>query len=77
MKYKDHRIQISLHVIGDPKGWNPDIFVSYSEHGKSVLKTLRMDQTFANPSEAEKAGIEFVTKWIDDGKPELTSTAKR
>jgi hypothetical protein len=43
--------------------------VSYSEHGKSVLKQLRMDQTFANPNDAEKAGVEFAQKWIDDGKP--------
>jgi hypothetical protein len=71
MNYKDHRIEVSLHAIDDPKGWSPDIFVSYSEHGKSVLKTLRMDQTFANPNDAEKAGVEFAQKWIDDGKPEL------
>jgi hypothetical protein len=70
MNYKDHHIEVSLHVMGDPKGWNPDIFVSYSEDGKSVLKTLRMDQIFANPTEAEKAGIEFAKKRIDDGKPE-------
>jgi hypothetical protein len=78
VKYKDHHIEVSLHVIGDPKGWNPDIFVSYSEDGKSVLKTLRMNQTFANPNEAEEAAIRFAQRWIDDGKPELTlSTAKR
>jgi hypothetical protein len=28
-----------------------------------------MDQTFATPNEAEKAGVEFAQKWIDDGKP--------
>jgi hypothetical protein len=28
-----------------------------------------MDRTFATPDEAEKAGIEFARKWIDDGKP--------
>jgi hypothetical protein len=70
MNYKDHHIEVSLHVIGDPKGWNPDIFVSYSEDGKSVLKTLRMDRTFATPNEAETAGIELAQKWIDEGKPE-------
>jgi hypothetical protein len=71
MNYKDHRIEVSVHAVGGSKaGWVPDIFVSYSEHGKNVLKTLRMNQTFANPDEAEKAGIEFAKKWIDEGKPE-------
>jgi hypothetical protein len=76
MNYKGHHIEVSLQAVDDPKGWSPDIFVSYSEHGKSVLKTLRM--AFATPNDAEKAGVEFAKKWIDDGKPELTlSTAKR
>jgi hypothetical protein len=32
-----------------------------------------MDKTFASPNEAEKAGIKFAKKWIDDGKPENLS----
>jgi hypothetical protein len=71
MKYKNHRIEVSVDAVGDPKGWRPDILVSYSEHGKSVLKTLRIDQAFPTLNEADKAGIEFAQKWIDQGKPEL------
>jgi hypothetical protein len=59
MNYKGHHIEVSLQAVDDPKAWSPDIFVSYSEHGKSVLKQLRMDQTFATPNEAEKAGVEL------------------
>ena len=70
MKYKDHHIEVSVRAVGDdPVCWKPDIFVSYSEHGTGVLKNLQMDQTFASPNEAEKAGIEFAKKWIDEGKP--------
>jgi hypothetical protein len=72
MNYKDHQIEVSVRGVDDPKGWSPDIFVSYSEHGKGVLKSLRVDRTFATPNEAEKAGIEFAQKWIDDGKPDLS-----
>jgi hypothetical protein len=72
MRYKDHRIEVSVRAVDEPKGWSPDIFVSYSEHGKSVLTCPRMEQIFATPDEAEKAGIEFVQKWIDDGKPDLS-----
>jgi hypothetical protein len=71
MNYKDHHIEVSVHAVGDSKaGWVPDIFVSYTEHGKKVLATRQMDQTFATPDEAETAGIEFAKKWIDNGKPE-------
>jgi hypothetical protein len=71
MNYKDHHIEVSVRAVNDPDGWMPDISVSYSERGKAVLKSLRMDQRFATPDEAEKAGIEFAQKWIDDGKPDL------
>jgi hypothetical protein len=71
MNYKEHHIEVSVRPASDAKGWQPDIFVSYSEHGKSVLKSLRMDQTFSTPGEADKAGMEFAQKWIDDGKPDL------
>jgi hypothetical protein len=71
MRYKDHHIEVSVRAVDEPKGWQPDISVSYSEHGKAVLACPRMDQIFATPDEAEKAGIEFVKKWIDDGKPHL------
>jgi hypothetical protein len=69
MNYKDHRIEVSVLAVDSPTGWRPDIFVAYSEHGKSILKTLRMDKIFDTPNEAEKAGIECAQKWIDNGKP--------
>ena len=71
MKYKDHHIEVSVLAVENPKGWRPDIFVTYSEHGKGVLECPRLDKAFATPDEAEKAGIEFAQKWIDDGKPDL------
>jgi hypothetical protein len=49
-----------------------EVFVTYSENGKNVLKSLPMDQTFAAPDEAEQAGVEYAKKWIDDGKPDLS-----
>jgi hypothetical protein len=64
MNYKDHQIEVSFRAVDDPKGWTPDIFVSYSEHGKSLLQCPRINQTFATRAEAEKAGIEFAQKWI-------------
>ena len=57
MEYKNHQIEIS--VVGTGSGWTPDVFVIYSENGKNVLESLRMDQTFATPDEAEQNGIEY------------------
>jgi hypothetical protein len=71
VNYKDHRIEVTVRAIDDYNDWRTDILVTYSEHGKAVLQCPRMDQTFANPKEAEEAGVEFAQKWIDDGKPDL------
>jgi hypothetical protein len=45
MDYKDHHIEVSIRA--NSNGWVPDVYVSYSENGKSVLKSSRIDQTFA------------------------------
>jgi hypothetical protein len=68
MDYEDHHIEVSIRA--NSNGWVPDVYVSYSENGKGVLKSPRIDQTFATPHEAERAGVEFAQKWIDDGKPD-------
>jgi hypothetical protein len=76
MNYKDHHIEVSVRAVVDPNGWRPDIFVSYSEHGKNVLKSVPMDQSFATPDEATQGGVEYAKKWIDDGKPDLEKLKK-
>jgi hypothetical protein len=45
MYYKDHHIEVSIRA--NSNGWVPDVYVSYSENGKCVLKRPRNDQTFA------------------------------
>lgn len=57
-------------MLATATGWMPDVYVTYSEKGKNVRKSLRMDQTFPTPDEAEQAGLEYAKKWIDDGKPD-------
>jgi hypothetical protein len=69
MNYKDHQIEVSVQCDPDGNGWMTDVFVTYHEHGKNVLESRRMDQTFATPDEAEQAGVEYARKWIDDRKP--------
>jgi hypothetical protein len=52
MDYKNHQIEVSVQHARDGSSWMPDIFITYYENGKSVLESLRMDQTFATPNEA-------------------------
>jgi Domain of unknown function (DUF6566) len=70
MNYKNHRIEVSVRSVNDGSGWKPDVYVTYNENGKNVLKSLRIDPTFATPDEAEQSGVEYAKKWIDDGKPD-------
>jgi hypothetical protein len=70
MDYKNHQIEVSVQRARDGSGWMPDVFITYYRNGKSVLESLRMDQTFATPNEAEQVGVEYAKKWIDDRKPD-------
>jgi hypothetical protein len=54
--YKHHRIDVTVRSVNDGSVWKPDVYVIYSEDGKSVLRSLRIDQTFASPDEAEQTG---------------------
>ena len=62
MDYKNHQIKFSVYAAGDSTVGCRTFYVSYSEHGKGVLKSLRVDQTFASPVKAEQAGIAFAPK---------------
>jgi hypothetical protein len=72
MDYKNHQIEVSVSFASKGSGWMPEVFVTYSEKGKNVLISRRIDQTFATSDEAEQAGVEYAKKWIDDGKPDLS-----
>jgi hypothetical protein len=61
-----------VRFVSEGSGWRPDVFVTYCENGKNVLKSLQIDQTFAAPDVANQSGVEYAQKWIEDGKPELT-----
>jgi ABC-type nitrate/sulfonate/bicarbonate transport system permease component len=66
--YKGHKIQASAWLSAG--GWKPSAVVTYSEGGKHILKNVIIDQIFPTCVEAEQGGIDYVRKWIDDGKPE-------
>jgi hypothetical protein len=67
MDYKNHQIEVSVSVVSG--GWMPEVLVTYSEKGKNMLVSCRIDQTFATSDEAEQAGFEYAKKWVDESKP--------
>jgi hypothetical protein len=71
MKYKDHHIEVSVRAVGDdPVCWKPDILCRTVNTVKVCLNPPN-GSDLCQPNEAEKAGIEFAQKWVDDGKPDL------
>jgi hypothetical protein len=66
--YQRHNIQASAWL--DTSGWRPSVIVTYRQGDKNMLKNITTDRTFPTCVEAEQAGIAYVRKWIDDGKPD-------
>ena len=62
MDYKNHQIEVSVRSASDGSGWDADVFVTYSEKGRNVLKSLPIDQIFATHDEAEQAGVKYCEK---------------
>jgi hypothetical protein len=53
------------------RSWKPHLYVVYSEGGWNIIKNFTIDQTFSTREEVELAGLTYVRKWFDDGKPNL------
>jgi oligoribonuclease (3'-5' exoribonuclease) len=55
----------------------PHLYVVFDEGGQNILKNFTIDQIFATREQAEQAGLSFVQKWIDDGKPDICNDPRR
>ena len=69
--HKGHNILISAKRVGGTRQWTPHVKVIWSEDGQGKITTLNLNSAFRSGKEAEKGGIIFAKKWIDEGKPEL------
>jgi hypothetical protein len=69
-----------LHVITSTAQLNPKTnrskpevsILCPSERGTHLMKRVLFKQSFDTPEEAEREGVAFAKKWIDDGKPDLS-----
>jgi hypothetical protein len=68
-----------LHVITSTAQLNPETnrskpkvsILCPSERGTQLMKRILFKKSFDTPEEAEREGVAFAKKWIDDGKPNL------
>ena len=68
--HKGHNIIISAASTGKLRQWKPRIKVIWSEDGHGKVSKLDVEDVFREKAEAERGGLIFAKKWIDEGKPD-------
>ena len=66
--YKGYDIHATAWELLDQFGWEPLCYVSWWEAGQTITKNFTVNQVFSTRKEAERAGLSFAQKWINDGK---------
>jgi hypothetical protein len=70
--YKLHLITSTAQLNPETKRSKPKVSILCpSERGTHLMKRVLFKQSFDTPEEAEREGVAFAQKWIDDGKPDL------
>jgi hypothetical protein len=71
--YKLHLITSTAQLDPKTRRSNPKVSILCpSEQGKQLMKRVLLKKSFETPEEAEREGVAFAQKWIDDGKPDLS-----
>ena len=71
--YKRHLITSIAQLNPQTRRSNPKVSILCpSEGGTQMMKRVLFKQSFDTPEEAEREGVLFAQKWIDDGKPDLS-----
>jgi hypothetical protein len=69
--YKGHEIMVTSNEA-EPKHWT--LRVSVCSNDDSRNKSFLFSRRFPKIDEAEAHGLQFTKNWIDNGKPEISST---
>jgi hypothetical protein len=70
--HKGHKIIVTTSRLAATR-WEPRLTVIWSEDGHGRLNKLNVNRAFRLRREAETEGFIFAKKWIDDGKPDLST----
>ena len=74
--YKGHSIHSSASHLLDSNEWEPCVSISRIEQGKLELVNPHVGGVFSTQADAEKEGLLFAKKWIDEGKPPFAARPK-
>jgi hypothetical protein len=66
--YKRHDIHAGAWELLYPIGWEPHFYIGWWEAGQNIFKNFTINEIFSTREEAERAGLLFAQKWVDDGK---------
>jgi hypothetical protein len=70
--YKGHHIQsLPRHLLPDSNRWTVHVVINWMARSREQFREFEVKRGFATQEEAEREGLAFAKKWIDDGKPPL------
>jgi hypothetical protein len=69
--YKGHNIAASAWQLADTQEWQPKLTIMWTEGVRKLMIYPQITKYFPTQIEAEREGLAFAKKWIDDGKSRL------
>jgi len=69
--YRGHDIHAGAWELLNPIGWSPQFYIGWWKAGQNIFQRVTLNEIFSPREEAERAGLLFAQKWVDQGKPNL------
>lgn len=75
--YKGHEIHASAWAYPDTEAeWEPRVLALHEDKAnEEIVRFPNFKMYFSTREEAEREGLAFVKRWIDDGQPRLWPTS--
>jgi hypothetical protein len=69
--YKGHHIRSVPRQLLESGRWTSHVVINCTERSREEFRQFEVKRGFATQEEAEREGLIFAKKWIDEGKPKL------
>jgi len=69
--YKGHHIRSVPRQLPEGLRWTSHVVINWTERSRQAQAVFEVKRGFATQEEAEREGVTFAKKWIDNGKPKL------
>ena len=69
--YKGHHIRSVPRQLPEGLRWTSHVVINWSDSSRQIQTVFEVKRGFATQEEADREGLTFAKKWIDDGKPKL------